>query len=406
MATYNIAQDKAITSTDHNIVIKAPPGSGKTYTMVGAIKHYMEVAKPQQVVAMTFTVKATEELRSHFPLGGDILNIATIHSWSYQQLEVLARKYNFKIRLLQDEAILDIILPILSARNIQKTALQSAFFFIMYNTQQNISDTLKKKLQLVKDDYQEYKRARHLYDFTDLPLYLYTKLKDYNEIITGVDALFVDEFQDIDPVQLQVFDLVEVKKRFYIGDPDQSIYLFRGACAEVFDNLIDFTTYALEINYRSYQEILDFASTMKSLADQGLINYMGKLDYIERSHIKAERGFGGSVICINPPAMINYITNADYYEPVDAIREELTLPYQFLCRTNKEVKQLQELGYSLVSTVHQAKGLEFDNVMVVDFELSSEEEINIAYVAATRARNRLMVSDIATIAKATPKKLF
>jgi hypothetical protein len=145
---------------------------------------------------------------------------------------------------------------------------------------------------------------------------------------------------------------------------------------------------------------------MKSLADQGLINYMGKLDYIERSHIKAERGFGGSVICINPPAMINYITNAEYYEPVDAIREELQLPYQFLCRTNKEVKQLQELGYSFVSTVHQAKGLEFDNVMVVDFELSSEEEINIAYVAATRARNRLMVSDIATIEKATPKKLF
>lgn len=406
MVMYNNAQNIAINSIDHNIVIKAPPGSGKTYTMVEAIKHYIETVAPQSVVAMTFTVKATEELRSHFPLSGDILNIATIHSWSYQQLEVLAKKYNFKIRLLQDEAILDIIRPILQARNIQKTALQSAFFFIMYNTQQHISDTLKKKLQLVKEDYQDYKRARHLYDFTDLPLYLYTKLQDYNEIIRGVDALFVDEFQDIDPVQLQVFDLVEVKKRFYIGDPDQSIYLFRGACAEVFDNLIDFTTYELEVNYRSYQEILDFASTMKSAADEGLINYMCKLDYAERSHIKAERGFGGSVICINSPAMINYITNADYDEPIDAIREELQLPYQFLCRTNKEVKQLQELGYSFVSTVHQAKGLEFDNVVVIDFELSSEEEINIAYVAATRARNRLMISDIATIEKATPTKLF
>jgi ATP-dependent exoDNAse (exonuclease V) beta subunit len=406
MATYNAAQKEAINSKDRNIVIKAPPGSGKTHTMVGAIRHYIDTVQPKNVVAMTFTVKATEELRSHFPLSGDVLNIATIHSWSYQQLEILAKKYNFKIRLLQDEAILDIIRPMLEIRNIQKTALQAAFFFIMYNTQQNVTDALKKKLQLVKEDYKEYKRTRYLYDFTDLPLYLYTKLQDYNESIKDVDALFVDEFQDIDPVQLQVFDLVEVTKRFYIGDPDQSIYLFRGACAEVFDNLIDFTGYELEINYRSYQEILDFASTMKLVADQGLINYMGKLDYIERSHIKADRGFGGSVICINPPAMINYTTNADYYQPVDAIREELQLPYQFLCRTNKEVKQLQELGYSFVSTIHQAKGLEFDNVVVVDFELSSEEEINIAYVAATRAKNRLIVSDIGTIEKATPKKLF
>jgi ATP-dependent exoDNAse (exonuclease V) beta subunit len=396
---YNIAQEKAIYATDHNIVIKAPPGSGKTFTMVGAIKHYIESTHPQKVVAMTFTVKATQELRENFALSDDVLDIATIHSWSYQQLERLSQKYGFKVRLLQQEAILEILGPMLKQRNIQKTALHNAFYFILYNMNPGLSDVLKKKLQLVRDDYQDYKRARHLYDFTDLPFYLYTKLKDYNEIIEGIDALFIDEFQDIDPVQLQVFDLVKVKKRFYIGDPDQSIYLFRGACAEVFDSVQDFTTYELEINYRSYQEILDFASTMKKLADEGLIKTIGQIDYVERSHIKAERGFGGSVICIKPPAMINYITHADYYEPIEAVRQELTQPYQFLCRTNKEVKQLQALGYTLVSTIHQAKGLEYDNVAVIDFELSSEEEINIAYVGLTRAKNRLLVCNISLIEK-------
>jgi ATP-dependent exoDNAse (exonuclease V) beta subunit len=406
MATYNSAQKQAIYSTDPNIVIKAPPGSGKTLTMIGAIQHYLETTNPRKAVAMTFTVKATQELREHFALSKDALDIATIHSWSYQQLEHLSDRHGFKIRLLQEETILEIIEPMLKARNIQKTALHSAFYFIVYNMNPNLSDVLKKKLQLVRQDYQEYKRARHLYDFTDLPLYLYNKLKDYNEVIEGIDALFVDEFQDIDPIQLQVFDLIKVSKRFYIGDPDQSIYLFRGACAEVFDDLKDFTTYELKVNYRSYQEILDFASTMKKMADESLIKHIGQVDYVDRSHIKGERGFGGSVICINPPAMINYITNANYYNPVEALRAELILPYQFLCRTNKEVKHLQVLGYTLASTIHQAKGLEYDNVVVVDFELSSEEEINIAYVALTRAKNRLIVADIKSIEKATEKSIF
>jgi ATP-dependent exoDNAse (exonuclease V) beta subunit len=400
MGTYNQSQLKAIESLDNHIVIKAPPGSGKTLTMVGAIEHYMKNMNQHNLVAMTFTVKATEELQAHFPLSNNKLTIATIHSWSYQQLEKLSKQYNFKIRLLQEEAILDMIRPMLAARNIQKTALQKAYYFLMSNQTMSLSDVLKKKLQLVKEDYNDFKRARHMYDFTDLPLYLYTKLVDYNETITDVDALFIDEFQDIDPVQLKVFDLVRAQKRFYIGDPDQSIYLFRGACTEVFDNLQDFTTYELEINYRSYQEILDFASTMKKMADDGVINYIGKLDYVDRSHIKAERGFGGAVICINPPAMINYTTHVDYYDPVIAVRNELKLPYHILCRTNNEVKKLQELGYSFVSTIHQAKGLEYDNVTVIDFELSSEEEINIAYVALTRAKNRLLITDIATIEKA------
>lgn len=51
------------------------------------------------------------------------------------------------------------------------------------------------------------------------------------------------------------------------------------------------------------------------------------------------------------------------------------------------------MGVERVSTVHQAKGLEYDNVIVVDFPQTCEEEQNIAYVAATRAKNNLTVID-------------
>ena len=62
-----------------------------------------------------------------------------------------------------------------------------------------------------------------------------------------------------------------------------------------------------------------------------------------------------------------------------------------LCRTNKEVKAIQEKNYFNVSTVHQAKGLEYDNVIIIDHEINCKEDLNIAYVALTRARNKLLV---------------
>ena len=62
-----------------------------------------------------------------------------------------------------------------------------------------------------------------------------------------------------------------------------------------------------------------------------------------------------------------------------------------LCRTNKQVKFINDAGYFETSTVHQAKGLEYDNVIVIDTTISCTEDLNIAYVALTRARNNVFV---------------
>ena len=62
-----------------------------------------------------------------------------------------------------------------------------------------------------------------------------------------------------------------------------------------------------------------------------------------------------------------------------------------LCRTNKQVKTIEELGYFRVSTIHQAKGLEYKDVIVIDGEMPSSEDLNVSYVAMTRARDNLAV---------------
>jgi ATP-dependent exoDNAse (exonuclease V) beta subunit len=69
----------------------------------------------------------------------------------------------------------------------------------------------------------------------------------------------------------------------------------------------------------------------------------------------------------------------------------MILKPMILCRTNKQVKTIEEERYFEVSTIHQAKGLEYPNVIVIDTTISNSEDLNIAYVAMTRAENNLLV---------------
>ena len=83
----------------------------------------------------------------------------------------------------------------------------------------DIQDNYRRTLNALEKRYLAYKRENVLYDFSDLPLYLYDVMIAYDEYITDIDALFVDEFQDVDTVQLDLFDRVlNTKKKFFIGD--------------------------------------------------------------------------------------------------------------------------------------------------------------------------------------------
>lgn len=62
-----------------------------------------------------------------------------------------------------------------------------------------------------------------------------------------------------------------------------------------------------------------------------------------------------------------------------------------LCRTNKQVKFINDLGYFNVSTIHQAKGLEYKSVIAIDTTINSVEDLNVAYVAMTRAEDELFI---------------
>jgi len=164
----------------------------------------------------------------------------------------------------------------------------------------------------------------------------------------------------------------------------------------------------LKYNYRSYQEIINYATnfyhkctgkmtapTNSSIVGTSILSY-DPTKAVKANDITCVKGTGGLVISIDRfgdqralgPAAEQRLCS-DYQDTVKKYIE--TYHPTFLCRTNKTVAALQELGYSNVSTIHSAKGLEYENVVVVDSVFLDEDDINVAYVALTRAKDTELV---------------
>ena len=386
---YNKLQQEAIDNDSPKIVVVAPPGSGKTHSLVGAISKYAEEHPFDRITAITFTRKAASELQ--FKLNDKTqVDTRTIHSWSLAELNRLAAKHKFKVDILSDIQVQEILQFLCKRLGYYSINYYLLTAFVMGNYNIDVKDNEKNRYKKVLATYIEYKRNNQLYDFTDLPLYLYDMLQLYNERISNIDALFVDEFQDVDGTQAVIFTMVDAKKHFYIGDPDQSIYIFRGAEASVINSLADqgFVKLRLEENYRSYQSILDYST---QILDSD-VELCEEITSLTSSWVKCVRtDQPGEVYTINQEGRALDVVNQKERNPFNLVRYFMEKKPYILCRSNKWVKAIQALGYKDVSTVHQAKGLEYRDVIYTDTPLSSIEETNIAYVACTRARDSLMV---------------
>ena len=397
MQTYNPKQIEVVNAPEDYVSVEAPPGSGKTYVLIGAIQQYAKEHPKAHIVAITFTRKAAGELAERIAV--DNVEVSTIHSWAYRRLAILGEEYCFPVQILEEDRVKD-ILKQLCVRSRQYYINQFQLYsYVMGNYNIDIDDKIKRTYEAIRYKYIKYKREHQLYDFTDLPLYLLDKLKEYHRCIDDIDAFFVDEFQDIDTTEQELFERVMASKKLYIGDPRQSIYAFRGSLDDAMQTLSGFAHYSLVENYRSYQEIIDYATSVRNLweelqdedVDMHSLILHNQENY-QLSYIECERGEGGKVYTMPDIGECIDVVNwkpANQLSILKSIMEDPTT--QILCRSNKQVKKLISLGFDNVSTVHQAKGLEYDKVIVVDFEPTNNEEMNIGYVAMTRAKNELCI---------------
>lgn len=395
------SQTAAVTSEASKVLLRAPAGSGKTTSIINAIVAYRCENLNDRICAITYTRAARAEMEARLQEYGIFdVEVTTIHVWARNLLNDFSIKYDFKVHILEEptiKAILrDIVNDYLKTSRLKSINVDIVYSYIMGNKNMDVSDKYRATLQALERRYITYKRLNCLYDFTDYPLYLYDVLIAYNESINNIDALFVDEFQDVDETQLKIFEKVNARKKFAVGDAWQSIFIFRGADGAVFNKVEDFEEYKLKYNYRSYQEIIDYACTVYvGLRDEVDYSdcYITQIMYKRDSGITCTRGSGGFVYVINPygRGLRFHNDKADKVDADFAFTDIISRRPMILCRTNKQVQAINKLGYFECSTVHQAKGLEYDNVVVIDTVITDMESLNVAYVALTRAKNRMLV---------------
>ncbi len=261
----NPEQKQAVESTAKVTAVIAGPGTGKTRTLVSRIVHLIQsgIAKPSEITAVTFTNKAAGEMRERLEqeLGGKgAMRGMTIGTFHAICLAELSKGKN--IRPADRETVRKTAEKVLQTLNCKGSPqkLLAEISLIRNGCSVKSPEFPTESISL----YRELLAEQGLTDFDGLledGLSCFTAKKPNK----GFTHLFCDEFQDINPIQ---YDLLKAWSRvsrsfFVIGDPDQSIYGFRGSDAHCFERLAadfpELCTIRLVENYRSSPEIIGAA---------------------------------------------------------------------------------------------------------------------------------------------------
>ncbi|HIX63464.1 MAG TPA: UvrD-helicase domain-containing protein [Candidatus Mediterraneibacter colneyensis] len=279
----NPEQEYAVRCASPHIAVKAGPGTGKTKTLISRLRYLMEYRRvsPSEITAVTFTNQAASEMRER--IGKDMrkrqtertLQIGTFHSICLDFLREQGEEFTL-IGEAEQKRMAEQVL-------IQTGAdLKPARFLEMVSAEKTgIHDPEEAEDPLWQEAfhlYEEKKRVQKLFDFDDLLLQAEERIRS-GRVSDGWEKRFryllVDEFQDIDPVQMRLVKLWSHAGRelFVIGDPDQSIYGFRGADSRCFDSLKemydDLEVISLCENYRSSPQILSAAAAVIAQTEPG-----------------------------------------------------------------------------------------------------------------------------------------
>lgn len=315
----NSEQQIAIHHLEGPLLILAGAGSGKTHVVTSRIIHLIEQGVPSDaILGVTFTNKAAAEMkervrrRTHHHV-----QISTFHSLGARLLrefiDVLGYRRDFVIYDVEDaEHVLKSCLHGLEVKD-EKAAAKT--FKSMISRAKNdllgpgdIVETptdskIERYFPSVYALYQEKLKECHAVDFDDL-LFLPVKiLKEYEKVRTECrrrwSFLLIDEFQDTNEAQYQLIKILlgETQNLCVVGDPDQSIYSWRGANI---NNILHFTrdfpntkVIKLEQNYRSTNTILQASNALidrnLNRPKKSLWSELGEGQKIQSYHSQSEK---------------------------------------------------------------------------------------------------------------------
>ncbi|MDR2199849.1 MAG: UvrD-helicase domain-containing protein [Deltaproteobacteria bacterium] len=296
----NPGQKEAAEATEGAVRVVAGPGTGKTRTLTARYCHLVSDLgiRPRNILCATFTNKAAQEMKARVRalLGDmDLGLISTFHSFCRlflkdeigrlklpgnfviidpeDQKEILAGIFSEMGLTLKDLSYREAIDDILEARKLQADSYVADFLELN-------NENIKKRFQKEALDRDSEIFLRYVYeqkkcfslDFNDLINFATYILKTVPEVRERwrdrIEYLMIDEFQDVSLRQYSLGRSLSEKHGniFIVGDPDQTIYTWRGAHHKIFSNFPDehpgCRTVVLSENYRSTPEILETAGTL------------------------------------------------------------------------------------------------------------------------------------------------
>lgn len=279
----NKEQARAVTHIKGPVSVIAGAGSGKTRTLTYRIAYMIsEGIDPQSIVAVTFTNKAAAEMKERvMNLVGEkgyLTQISTFHSFCSRflrdEITHLNQGFTRRFLIIDEDDSKQIIRDTVKELNYDSNKFNSNRLKNLFSKIKNgQSDFLELDEAKIYNAYNKYLRDNNALDFDDL---IYKtievfrtcpEVKDYYN--RQYEYILVDEFQDTNKMQYELMKhLIGPNNNiFVVGDPDQSIYSFRGAHYENQNRyMIEFDpkVYVLDRNYRSTTKILDAANSLIS----------------------------------------------------------------------------------------------------------------------------------------------
>ncbi len=286
MAKLNEQQQKAVNSDANVVVVIAGAGSGKTTVLTEKVARIIEtdMASAREVLAITFTNKATNEMKERLNarLGQQIAGawIMTFHGFSLriirENLDYLPH-HDHNLVIVDEDDKKKILKDILKRLNLDGDYKIPEVVRKIANAKKDamVIDDIKYNIDFeftdIYNEYEKYLNANNAFDFDDLLIVCHQLLK-IDEVAKKYQNRFkyihVDEYQDTSLVQGEILKKLKspTNNLFIVGDVDQSIYGWRGATIEnimslekTFDNV---EIVKLEQNYRSTKRIIDAANTL------------------------------------------------------------------------------------------------------------------------------------------------
>ena len=287
----NENQLKAILKTQGAVMVIAGAGSGKTRVLTNRIAYLIAEKNvlESNILAITFTNKAAKEMKERiYSLVGETSKyiwINTFHSMCVrilrQHIDLLGYNKNFTILDTSEQKT--IIKNIVKELNLSEDSYQpNNILKIISNSKNSMISVNEMKAQArfgfmknvaeIYEYYQKYLKKNSVLDFDDLMLKTIVLFEKHPEVLAiyqnKFEYIHVDEYQDTNVIQYKLIKMLsEVHKNIcVVGDDDQSIYSWRGACS---DNIINFEkdyedveVIFLDQNYRSNSTILDAANAV------------------------------------------------------------------------------------------------------------------------------------------------